>query len=719
LVSWKLTRPLLRCLVVTVVFTLGMALPTAVLAGTCGILPFSAGSGVGRGAADNIGSLVSTEVDIRGGFELVLSADADKVADGCSNDSSCITSFGKSQGFDKVVSGSVSARGAKQYIIRVEFHEVRSGQLVRSVSRTLDRSPDSLLDEIPGMVEELLTGQRPVEEDDRGQPGAGGSSEALFDDDDINFGDDDDRAENDKPSWMARDRQGRRLRKGDQDEDPLGLDDIDDMDLDLDELSEGTQSRKRKQREEREALEAERQAEQDQLAALAAEEERKRQEERSRRETDRRAEKDRLHRVAEQRRVEEDRERTERERLDRIRTEEEHQRREEERQLADEARRRRELDEARREEARRREQQQARQNSYEDNQGEDVGFVIEDVEEDAGFVIEDAEPEDDGYSGSGDRYSRARSASRDLGGYEDDRSEASDRSYSRGGSSSQSSSSGARSSSYDDEERGTVRARANDRSLASSSDRYDDEDNLDEPDRGTVRARPVNRSRASATEQYYDEEDPDDLEPSYEAGRDGYGTTSSASASTGGGGLGRPSLAIRLGNVGYTSYYLHFFQIGLEIGIYVLPVLSIDMGFDIWTLSLLEEGENGELTRTGRGLPSFRAGASYRSNFSKWFHPYGGAEVGAVMYAQKIEGGEGGAKTPLFGMQILGKAGIDFDFIPKKTLDAGISFAVRAGVGLTGDLEKNGVPDIQEYVNSDWSPTQFIFNFGVSGFFKF
>ncbi|MBN93158.1 MAG: hypothetical protein CL928_03685, partial [Deltaproteobacteria bacterium] len=185
----KSIHPVLLALLVTAVFTLGTALSTTARAGTCGILPFSAGSGVGRGAADNIGSLVSTEVDIRGGFELVLGIDPEKVKSGCSTNSSCLQSLGRSEGFDKLVSGSVSARGSKEYIIRAELHDVGSGRLVRSVSRTLDRSPDSLLDEIPGMAEELLTGERPIEEDEDGQRE---SRNDLFVEDDINFGDDDD-----------------------------------------------------------------------------------------------------------------------------------------------------------------------------------------------------------------------------------------------------------------------------------------------------------------------------------------------------------------------------------------------------------------------------------------------------------------------------------------------------------------------------------------------
>jgi len=354
--------------------------------------------------------------------------------------------------------------------------------------------------------------------------------------------------------------------------------------------------------------------------------------------------------------------------------------------------------------------------------------VIEDAEDDVGFVIEDADSDGDGYSGSEDRYSKARNANRDLGGYDDDYQDSS-RSYSRGRSSSQGSSGRARSARYEDEEPGTVRARPMNRGRSLEDDPYYDEDNLDEPDSSTVRARPTNRSRASTTERYYDEENLDDPEPDYENGRNGYGGSSAASAKASGGDLNRPSLAVRLTG-GYTNYYLHFGQLGLEVGIYVLPVLSVDVGFDIWMLSLqVEDVVNGTevcvsadgaqttCVREGRGLPNFRIGASYRAMTNKkWFRPYGGAEVGGVMYAQKLQEGGGGAKTPLFGMSIVGKGGVDFEFGRK--LKFGISAGAKVGVGLTGDGENNGIPDIQEYVNQEWSQTRVIISGGATFFIR-
>ena len=181
--------------------------------------------------------------------------------------------------------------------------------------------------------------------------------------------------------------------------------------------------------------------------------------------------------------------------------------------------------------------------------------------------------------------------------------------------------------------------------------------------------------------------------------------------------LGRPQIGVRLG-AGYSNYYLHFGMVGLDVNIYPLPVLSIDLGADIWLLTLLEEDVNGELDRTARGLPAFHLGAAYRSNFHKIIRPYAGAELGAVMYAQKVEGGTvdgGGARTPLFGFLIAGKVGVDF--VVTKLL--GFFVGAKVGVGLTGDIEQDGIPDIQQYVDAAWSPTKIAVNVRGGAFLRF
>ena len=81
------------------------------LANDCGVLPFTSGRGVPDGAAGNITSLISSEVDIRGGFGLVLTAGEDEVSSSCGKKSSCVKEFGAENGYDRVVSGNVDNLG--------------------------------------------------------------------------------------------------------------------------------------------------------------------------------------------------------------------------------------------------------------------------------------------------------------------------------------------------------------------------------------------------------------------------------------------------------------------------------------------------------------------------------------------------------------------------------------------------------------------------------
>jgi hypothetical protein len=304
-------------------------------AGTCGVLPFTASSAVGRGAADNIASLVSTEADIQGGFELVLAADPESVAADCGSKGDCIVNYAKKGKFEKVITGHVEASGSDRYDITARLHEA-SGSVVREILHNVDRKPDALLEGIPGLVSELLTGNKPEALDaGGGVAGAAKEKEPLFDAD-AAFEDEEAEgaaASRDDPKRVERDRQGRKVRDRNEESaeeeveyDALGVDELEDVDLD--ELMSETQKRKAEEERKRREEEARLQAERDRIEA----ERRREEEERRRIEEERRMEEERARAAAERRREEEERQRIE----------EERRRREEEEQARAEARRRKE-----------------------------------------------------------------------------------------------------------------------------------------------------------------------------------------------------------------------------------------------------------------------------------------------------------------------------------------------------------------------------------------
>ena len=343
----------------------------AAIAGTCGVAHFDAIGDVGRGAATNITSLVSSELDIRGGYDLVLAAEEGETRDGCSSDLNCLKTFAKGGGHEHVVGGQVRAV-AGQYEVTATLYEVRSGRQLRTVTQTMERTADVLIEAVPLLVVELITGEKPDVPDD--ETSSRSSSGPLFDDADFDEDMDvdegaesvdaaDDRRSKDA-RWMKRDRRGRVIRDADvEDEDEfadeLDLEELDD--LDLDDITADSQRKRAEEREEADAREAARKAEEERLARLAAEEERRREEDRRRAQREEEERERRMREDEERRREEEAQARAERERRDRERADQERREAQErermraEREEADrrreEAEREREAEERRRAEA--------------------------------------------------------------------------------------------------------------------------------------------------------------------------------------------------------------------------------------------------------------------------------------------------------------------------------------------------------------------------------
>ena len=711
-------RTTLRGLLVALCLATVLLSSASALADSAGILPFSSGKGVPQGAAENIASLVSTEVDIRGGYDLVLSAADDEVAAGCGERSACVDEYGRANSFSHVVTGSVSSAGSKRYTLVLTLYKMGSAAAVRQVLNTMSRSPDSLLNGIPDLVVELLTGQRPVHEEDK--PSNDRNSKAgLFTDGD-EFGDDENlggseqagsngETDGEDRKWMERDRNGRLTQPTSGEEDPLGLDDLDlDLDLDLDELSSDHQVKKRKERGEREAKARAAHAEEERLAEIAAQERQPRKQER---------EDERLEREEERRIVEERARRSDQEQS-RIRKDE--RRRREREQTADDERRERQRKRAQDDDLRQQEQERREAEAderkeserrdararfeedrlskerarREDRESERASYSRDDEDEgegptlDAGIIIiesDDGEGEDEGG---------------DFGILIEEDDDDDEPAYNRG----------------DDE-----RDDENERDYESASDYKSERDNEDERDdyeeinidrrgnRGSLRDQ-SKRDSSSGYGSARPTPERSDVPERLAIGRNSRGSARSQSPKTS---SGRPPGAIRA-FVGYNNYYLSFLKMGVEGSIYILPALSLDLGVEAWML-WLREGE--DLHLAARVLPNFLIGASYRMRFHPVIMPFVGGDVGTVIYAQKVEIADNEiiAKTPLFALVVAAKGGCEFN-LPK---NFALFLSLRVGVSISGDLEQDGLADIQQYVNETWSPTRVFFNIGAGAMYRF
>lgn len=730
---------------------------SAALAGTCGVLPFTHGADVTEGAATNITSLVSTELDFRGGWTIVVTASKQEITDGCGTDTACIMAFGKGETHDGVVTGTIATEGADKYRITSRWYEVSTGRLTREVSQAIARSADLLIEEVPGLVTELLTGKKPVAPDS-----AEDKTETFASLDEIDF-DDLDEEEEEEPrvrqkAKPKRDNRGRRREPVEEADDPFGLDedDLDDVDETNDrerresvERAEREEKDRRARSEERrraERIAEERRAEEEKEEA-AREDRRERERlarqaaEREQEEEDRQARADerRRERQVEDRRRREarDREEAEANRLAEAEAEQEadearerrsreRREREEEKRLAERRSDRRAKDskrEAKEEESarserlaenRRRDREQvngkdeaADYGSVElgsalaagaisfDGEGDDegyVGFVTEDEEEDEEPLMSMQDADDDEDPVVGDLVTD--------GGYDDPgarrRAAAAGRKAQREDRYSRARNFGSSSDEDEDEDEGYTSLDSDDeddrssRGSRSSDNRAREQDN----DRdGTYRYRPSGA-------------DDDDLDREPESGSyaSSKGTSSRARTDP----TARRHISIR-GSGGVSAYYLWFGQYGIDLGIFPVDQLSIDVGAEGWSLSLTEQDvddsgdpmwdENGlAITSTElRTLPHLTVGASWRGNFHRVIKPYAGGDVGALMYATEVPAD--GGSIPRFGVTGMAKVGSDFMF----TKFLGAHIGVRVGVAYS--------PKVEELVFFEWNPVTFVFNF--------
>ncbi len=371
-------RPTLR------LFLLLLALPgVAAAGGTAGVLPFVAGNGVDARAVENITAIVSTEVDIKGGYEFVMTVKAEEAKAGCSADPACAAQFGRTKKMGQVVGGRVDADGADRFKVMTQIVDVATGKVVKQASRSMARKADVLIEEIPDFVTELITGKssRQAAAEVQAKKEQDQAALANIDMDEL-MGEDEPKAakgakgakdskgkgkakgkaeEDDQPEWAKLDSNGRPKgprKEVEEEPDPFGGG-AEEEEVDLDHFSA---DKIKKEQAERATKDAARRAEEDRQRAIAAEADRKRQEEVDRK----KAEAARVAELERQARLEEQRAATARADERRRRDEEERREADAERSRKEEAAARVERERAREAEARASAERQRREEDAEE-----------------------------------------------------------------------------------------------------------------------------------------------------------------------------------------------------------------------------------------------------------------------------------------------------------------------------------------------------------------
>lgn len=287
-------RRLARQLTPMILLGVAALAPSVASAQEVAVAPFLPKAGLDQKVANNVTSLVASELDFMSDFDGAnqLEAKPKSLTLSCLNKASCLKAIGRTAGADFVVAGSIAPAG-DEYEVYMVLLDVGKGTYVRKVTAKVDGSPSGMADSMGAHVSELVTGQGPGKQEDSVVEV---DDFDMFDEDDLDefdFGGDDGPDEN---------------RLGTPGNSERSLDDFEDEpdDWELEQQREDEARREReaaaaRKREEEDRLERERQAE----AQRRKDEERRRREELARKEADERAAADRARREREAREEEE------------------------------------------------------------------------------------------------------------------------------------------------------------------------------------------------------------------------------------------------------------------------------------------------------------------------------------------------------------------------------------------------------------------------------
>jgi len=564
---------------------------TPAAAQTCGVLELTGGGKkITKNVVVNITSLIVSEVDIQGDYEFTMQHGAEEFDNGCPGNTSCLNKFASNNGYDRLIVGSVlDGSSDAAYKIKLRLYDPTTTSWERTLEDEVRSSPEFMLSDIPPLVGELLTGERPR------------TAEEIV-------------AEQEEED-MSLDMDVDLLAMEDDDEDDLdfdfgvGEDDLGVIDLDMTEeeiqAKREEEERRRREEEERERAEQERRDREEEERRWRAEEA-----QRERDEADRRArEREEDERREEERRAREEEERRWREEEDRREREEAEERRRSDRE--EEERRERE-----REEDERRERERER-SYYDDDEDEDEDLIVisdsdeivigEDDEDDYDYYDEDdyyREDEDDYY----DDYEDSDEPDDEeyiYGSYEDSYADEDD---------------------YDDYDRrdDDYDRRDDDYDDYDRRDSRDSRDSRDDYDRGESRdSRDSRGGYTSSSTRGRDRRDVQDL--------DG-GRRSSGGRATYNGSLDVAHVCIKA-SAGGVYYYQGFFSYGGDIGIHVHRNVLIDLQFKGWTASAIINNQKKVVT-----LIPLAIGASYKGMRGRW-HPFVGGDLVFVLYQVHPETG--------------------------------------------------------------------------------
>ncbi len=130
---------------------------------TCGVLQFT-GSGrfTGNGGLLALTTLVNTEVDIVGHCELTNQYEPGDFDKGCAESKACLSEFATEHEHTRMIVGTVSDGSDSSHLtLRLNLFDANRGRWIRTVEDDLAVDKTQQKVELPPMITELFTGERP------------------------------------------------------------------------------------------------------------------------------------------------------------------------------------------------------------------------------------------------------------------------------------------------------------------------------------------------------------------------------------------------------------------------------------------------------------------------------------------------------------------------------------------------------------------------------
>jgi len=132
-------------------------------AASCGVLQFTGGGNrVNSDTLTRLTALATSEIDIQGRFDITMEYDSADYSKGCAASTSCLGKFATANGHGRMAVATASDGKGGTIHLKLRLFDPDNGSWERSVEADLPADRAELMMEMPPLVAELLTGERPM-----------------------------------------------------------------------------------------------------------------------------------------------------------------------------------------------------------------------------------------------------------------------------------------------------------------------------------------------------------------------------------------------------------------------------------------------------------------------------------------------------------------------------------------------------------------------------